>query len=295
MTSSAQAVIDLQATAHPLEFFNEFATVEDFCLSLMHRRAYEEVASRSHGKRVLDLGCNNGWGTDFLSSVAASVTGIDVSAAAVADARRRFPNGDFHLFDGLSLPFETGAFDLVASLQVIEHVPDTGPYLREIMRVLTPGGTAIFTTPNAAIRLDPGMKPWNRFHVREYLAAELHDDLAREFSRVTVRGLSAVDELYQVEYRRCQKALQAARRPPAPRKPSLAGLVKSVLPEPLVDRLRRLRSATPSLPAAAPSSIDPEFLARYSTADLFYRDDDLGAAIDLIAICAKGGAAAGSA
>src|SRR5579872_7120077 len=199
MKSERPEIIDMQANEHPLEYGDEFMSLEAYCLHLMHRRAYEEAAQIARGLTVLDLGCNNGFGTHHLSSVAASVVGLDVSEAAIADARRRFADCDFRVFAGVNLPFPEAAFDVVVSLQVIEHIADTAVYLGEIKRVLKPSGTAVFTTPNAAIRLDPGMRPWNRFHVREYRAEELRQSLAQVFDSVTVRGLFANEVLYQVE------------------------------------------------------------------------------------------------
>jgi len=76
------------------------------------------------------------------------------------------------------------------------------PYLQEIRRVLRPGGVAILTTPNAAIRLDPGMTPWNRFHVREYRAAELEVSLGEVFDGVEVLGMFGVPTLDDLEIER---------------------------------------------------------------------------------------------
>lgn len=98
------------------------------------------------------------------------------------------------------------------SFQVIEHIANAGAYLSEIARVLRSDGVALFTTPNAAIRLDPGMKPWNEFHVREYLAEELSALLRATFPGVAVRGLFAADELYRTEFERCQKVLTSMRK-----------------------------------------------------------------------------------
>jgi SAM-dependent methyltransferase len=290
MSNGARNIIEQQATEHPLEFSNEFATLEDYCLYLMHQRAYEEAAELVRGRKVLDFGCNNGYGTDFLKKYAESIVGVDVSSAALADAARRYPGLDVRLFDGVTLPFDSGSFDVVVSLQVIEHVPDTQRYLGEISRVLKPGGTAIFSTPNAAIRLDPGMTPWNRFHVREYRAHELHDDIARIFPQVKVRGLFAQAELYRVEYQRCQRALAMQRNPkPAPRqnpvRSVLVRILRAVLPAVIAQRLQQTVNGAPR--PAEKITLDPTVKAKFSTRDLFYRDTDIDAAIDLMAVCQK--------
>lgn len=288
MTTPSRETLDRQAHEHPLEFIDRFESIEDYCLHLMHRRSYEEAAALSRQKDVLDFGCNNGFGTNVLSQSAKSVIGVDVSPSALADARIRFPGQDFRLVDGVSLPFDSAAFDVVVSFQVIEHIADLGPYLAEIVRVLKPGGQAVFTTPNAEIRLDPGMKPWNRFHVHEYSADELRTSLSSAFADVVVRGLFAKEELYQVEYQRCQRALNLARNPKPPVAQSRVrrGIVRSlkaILPTSMIDLLRRMingRSADIES-ATLPASI----LQRFSTADVFYHESDIGRALDLMAIC----------
>src|SRR6185503_473836 len=87
-----------------------------------------------------------------------------------------------------------------------EHIDDPGPYLAEIRRVLTPSGFVMFTTPNREIRLSPGMKPWNEFHVREYSAPELVELLRPVFVDVEVSSLCATPGLAEVELARVRRA-----------------------------------------------------------------------------------------
>jgi SAM-dependent methyltransferase len=99
--------------------------------------------------RVLDLGCGDGSFTATLAPNVADVVGAEVAEAAVRRARRRHPALPFELvpLDG-PLPFAAGAFDLVWSTEVIEHVADTGRWLSEVRRVLAPAGRLLLTTPN---------------------------------------------------------------------------------------------------------------------------------------------------
>jgi SAM-dependent methyltransferase len=196
--------VRVQAEEHPLIDDKAPETLSEKCLHLMHLKAYAEAREHTAGRDVLDVGCNTGYGTVRLVGDARSVTGVDVSPAAVEAARTR-PGGEgvvFQVIDGFGLPFPDASFDLVTSFQVIEHVADPGPYLHEIRRVLRPGGRALFTTPNAATRLDPGMTPWNRFHVREYRAAELQHVLGDVFDDVEVLGMFGVPTLYDLEITR---------------------------------------------------------------------------------------------
>ena len=206
--------IRLQAEEHPLIEDVPPATAAEHCLRLMHLRAYDEAVAHAAGRDVLDVGCNTGYGTLRFAPVAERVVGIDVSPRAIDAARQRATGGrpEFVLGGGFDLPFPDASFDLVTSFQVLEHVPDPVAFLRELARVARPGGTVILATPNAATRLDPGMTPWNRFHVHEYLADELGDLLGTVFPRVRVRGMFGTPTLYETEIQRVDAARRRIRR-----------------------------------------------------------------------------------
>jgi ubiquinone/menaquinone biosynthesis C-methylase UbiE len=295
---SARDHIDLHANQHPMEFFDKFETLEAYGLHLMHSAAYEEAARLVPSGQVLDLGCNNGYGSYKLSQYGHDVIGVDVSSDALADAKRRFSaaNLEFRQVSGLELPFESDRFDLITSFQVIEHIVEMNPYLNEIRRVLKPGGTVVFTTPNANIRLDPGMKPWNRFHVQEFTPSQLETLLRPIFAEVRLRGLFADDEIYTAEFNRCQRALRQARQAqrgsqPAyePIRDAIAAIAKAVLPIQVVEFIRNRRDggSPASGSAAAPRKLTAADQERLSTKDIFYRDSQLERALDLMAVCRK--------
>ncbi|NNF12641.1 MAG: class I SAM-dependent methyltransferase [Gemmatimonadetes bacterium] len=270
-------VIDLQR-GHDIVPTEDFVSVEQYCVYLMHLKAYEVASELAHGATVLDCGCNNGYGTAHLSSVAKRVVGVDVSDRAIEEAQSRHggENRDFRVVDGLTLPFEDDSFDLSVSFQVIEHVGDYGPYLSEIRRVLTPAGIALFTTPNRLVRLDAGMKPWNSFHVREFSAAELRELLEGVFEQVTVKGLIETvppPSVYSAELGRVTRVKKENQRWAGIR-PKLRGAF------PFLGRLgRMLRGRRHS------AGLSVEERAAYSTDQVHYSEEDLGRAVDLMAIC----------
>jgi SAM-dependent methyltransferase len=102
------------------------------------------------GRRVLDFGCGHGMASVVLARRGAVVTGFDLSAGYVAEARRRAcANGVAAAFlqaDGERLPFADGAFDAVWGNAVLHHL-DLGAAGRELWRVLRPGGVAVFCEP----------------------------------------------------------------------------------------------------------------------------------------------------
>ena len=96
--------------------------------------------------RLLEVGC--GMGTDLLQFArgGARVTGVDLTPRSIEITRKHFQlygqTGDFAITDGEELPFAADSFDVVYSNGVLHHTPNTADAVREIHRVLRPGGLA---------------------------------------------------------------------------------------------------------------------------------------------------------
>jgi len=111
-----------------------------------HIPAAAEFAS-TRGLRVLEIGC--GVGTDGLqfARAGATYTGIDLTEAAVDLARKNFESagmpGEFRVSDAENLDFADDSFDIVYSHGVLHHTPEIEAAVREVNRVLKPGGRAI--------------------------------------------------------------------------------------------------------------------------------------------------------
>ncbi len=92
--------------------------------------------------RVLDLGCAKGFLVEAFRARGIAALGVDVSAYAVSAAepatRRRLVVADVEA----GLPVRSGSCDLVTALDLFEHLPEPGPVLREIRRLLGDGGVA---------------------------------------------------------------------------------------------------------------------------------------------------------
>ena len=103
------------------------------------------------GRRVLEIGCGRGGFSEYLASRGADVVAADFSPAAVRQAQRRLEGhvtAEAVVADIEAIQFERDSFDVVVSLDTIEHVPHPTRAVAELVRVLRPGGKLVLTTNN---------------------------------------------------------------------------------------------------------------------------------------------------
>jgi SAM-dependent methyltransferase len=146
-----------------------------------HVAAYRAAAPLFGPGRVLDLGCGIGHSYELLAP--RETVGLDRDASALAGQDRVTVLADMR-----RLPFPPASFASVLSVHSIEHVPDAGVVVAEVVRVLQPGGTAVFVTPNrfTFARPDEIIDP---YHYVEYGPAELDELVGEHFSSVEIHGL----------------------------------------------------------------------------------------------------------
>ena len=154
-----------------------------------HLVVYEWIAARVGGKRVVDMACGEGYGSNTLAATAASVVGIDANPEAHEHARLRYVRPNLRYERDLVESFAEPC-DAVVFLQTIEHVQDAGAILDHFRSMLAPGGAAYVSTPNLLTLAPPGAeKSDNPWHVREYRAEEFRQLCAAHFPRVEMLGL----------------------------------------------------------------------------------------------------------
>jgi ubiquinone/menaquinone biosynthesis C-methylase UbiE len=135
---------------------------------------------------VLDVACGSGYGSSLLwaEGKARQVIGADVSIEALECATRfRVPGRvEFALAKAESLPFPDSEFDVVVSMETFEHLAHPKEFLRELRRVLRPGGPVVVSTP---LNNSPGrLRPQNPYHIREYSTEEFAGLLQAVFSEM---------------------------------------------------------------------------------------------------------------
>ena len=140
-----------------VDYFSNHRLKLRFPWSLYHQPILNELerALRAPGETVLNLGSGPFFELRELPRVDKRFTVCDIDPRAVALARRlhgpAIVRADVVEPDG-PLPYGDATFDLLVSMDVVEHVPEPLPWLREALRVVKPGGSLFFTTPNYASR-----------------------------------------------------------------------------------------------------------------------------------------------
>ena len=129
-------------------------------------------------KIVLDIACGTGYGTQILAERAAKVYGIDVSQEAVEYAAKNYPRKNiiYKQGDAVKTPLPDSSVDVVISLETIEHIPAPEPFVKEVKRVLKPGGVFVVSTPN-----DDEFTEGNIYHVHEFDFKTLDKVITKNF------------------------------------------------------------------------------------------------------------------
>jgi hypothetical protein len=156
-----------------------------------HLAVYEWIAARTHGLRVVEMACGEGYGADLLAaSGAASVVGVDANPEAHEHARLRYQRPNLR-FERDAVERFAEPCDAVTFLQTIEHVQDPGGVLEHFKSMLDgPAGVAYVSTPNLLTLAPEGAeKSDNPWHIKEYRAEEFRELCEAHFGRVELLGL----------------------------------------------------------------------------------------------------------
>lgn len=142
--------------------------------------------------RALDAACGTGRHAAWLSAAGHVTTGIDSTPAMLEIAQRRVPEAEFKIADLTNLPLEDASFDFAICALSLTHLPNLTPGIRELARVVRPGGRIVLSDPHptsvliqgqALFRTEDGLA-----YVRNF--PHLHGAYLRAFKAA---GLSVID------------------------------------------------------------------------------------------------------
>ena len=139
------------------------AYVEQVCLPL--HGAVLDAARVTSGTRLLDAGCGAGLLALLASLRGAQVSALDASPGLLAIARKRVPSADVREGDLEALPFDDASFDAVAAVNSVFYAADMAQVMRELARVVRPGGRVVVTAWGPLERCEflravmPGLAP----------------------------------------------------------------------------------------------------------------------------------------
>jgi SAM-dependent methyltransferase len=145
---------------------------------------------------LLELGCGEGRGISELGGLVDHYTAIDKIGSIIEKLKLKYPSFRFESSLFPPIPFPDNSFDSIVSFQVIEHLEDDALFIKEIHRILKPGGCAILTTPNRKMTLS--RNPW---HTREYTATKLSSLCLKYFQNVEMKGIKGNEKVMKY-YRR---------------------------------------------------------------------------------------------
>jgi len=140
-----------QTISEQTDFYNEWFSSFRHANQLQLERAWNILQAINligfSEPKIVDLGCGPGWLANILGTFGPTL-GVDLSTDAIEVARRRYPITNFEAADIFNWDYPKGAFDIVVSQEVLEHVENQARYLEIAHELLRPDGYLIITTPN---------------------------------------------------------------------------------------------------------------------------------------------------
>ncbi len=171
-----------------------------FAYSRIRLDSYLYPAIQGEGRQVLDVGCGPGHYISQMRQLGFDPSGVDGSSQMVERARENNPGSDIREARVHRLPFAGDAFDVAICIEVLRYLPDPVPCIREMARVLRPGGRCLATAMpvfnlNAywlVNRIDAAIPIHGLKHLKQYFTtpATLKRQYADAgFEQIDIRGV----------------------------------------------------------------------------------------------------------
>lgn len=239
-----------------------------------HRVAYLAAEPLVAGRDVVDAGSGDGVGAAILATSASSVAGLDYHEPSVLAARATHGSTavTFEVAD-LGRPWPVRDADVAVAFQIIEHFDDDHAFVDHALAAVRPGGRVVITTPNRLTTFSD-----NPYHVREYVADELHTLLAAHADEVDLRGVHGNERVATFDRARRAEVQRWLRLDPWGLRDRLPSRLVEVAFAGLSTVVRRRASAASGM-GAAPITVD----------DFTVRHGDLDTCLDFFAVVTRPG------
>jgi len=181
-------IFQLPVPAEELEFSGErFTTAVQGEVRHEHLHRYLFALQFCRHKDVLDVASGEGYGAALISTVARSVTGIDISAEAIEHAQKNYAGVRYIAGRAESLPLPDHSIDVVLSFETIEHLLDHSSFFQEIKRVLRPDGLLVMSSPDRDVySIKQGIQ--NPHHLKELNSREFQTLVRDNFRHSSFLG-----------------------------------------------------------------------------------------------------------
>src|SRR5665213_392339 len=171
-------------------------------------RFIEATGAATSSAEMLEIGTGTGLLLYTLRERGCRVRGVELREELIAEARRWFGPLPIDQVTGVALPFADASFDVVMSFDVFEHIPDSDAHLREVSRVLRPGGAYLIQTPNKWTNVVFETIRWRSFtrfredHCSLHSLRKLTQRLARHGFDVRPFDVAVVNDFFRAKVRR---------------------------------------------------------------------------------------------
>jgi ubiquinone/menaquinone biosynthesis C-methylase UbiE len=150
--------------------------------TIEHLHRYAVARDWVKGKKVLDIACGEGYGSNLLAEDAEFVAGVDIESTVISKAQSKYKRKNLNFVQGRveKIPFEENSFDIVVSFETLEHTDQHDQMLSEVRRVLKQNGILVISTPDKLYYTDDRNYK-NPFHIKELYKNEFISLISKYF------------------------------------------------------------------------------------------------------------------
>lgn len=176
------------------EFARASATFAERTAGRFDHMKVVEFSRVPNGATVTEIGAGTGNFLSLFDGIAAKQIAVDLTPAMLAQAAQRHPHLDVVVADGANLPLRSRSVDLVASAQTLHHIHAPIPVIREMRRVVAPGGRVLIVDQVAPERVEESQMMNHLDHLRDPSHAACRPPSAFRIM-ITAAGLDIADEV----------------------------------------------------------------------------------------------------